>query len=114
MLFGKPKLFTASKASSANKRVVPGCEELALAIIGFPAATAAAKSPPDMLPNANGKLLGPKTTTPPSRAAYIDLIFVCVSIVGDIQDRFRTALAASRNWFIVRGNSIPPRRVSFG
>ena len=71
-------------AQTASSRVVPGCEVLALAITGQPAAMAAAKSPPAMLLNANGKLFGPNTSTGPS-AAWQERIFSCVSIVGSRQ-----------------------------
>ena len=61
MLVSRAALF----ARTANRMVVAGCDELALAMTGLPAAIAAAKSPPAMLLKANGKLLGPKTHTGP-------------------------------------------------
>ena len=61
---------------------------------GLPAAMAATKSPPATLLKANGKLLGPNTTTGPPSGAYIDLMFDFVSIVAWHHDRSRTTAAA--------------------
>ena len=60
--------FVLAPAVSANSCVVPGWTGFALAITGFSAAIAAAKSPPAQTLNAKGKLFGPNTTTGPMGA----------------------------------------------
>ena len=92
---------------------MPGCEVLALAITGLPAAIAAAKSPPATLLKANGKLFGPKTQTGPIEARQLR-IFDFVSIVGSAQEPSRAAAAAWRNWLVVRGSSTSFNRGALG
>ena len=101
---GIPVACAASKAASAKSCVVRGCEECPLAITGFPAATAAAKSPPAALLNAKGKLFGPNTATGPS-GPNIERMFALVSIVAAVQVPSRAAAAACRSWLDVRGSS---------
>jgi hypothetical protein len=60
---------------------------------GFPAAIAAAKSPPEALPKAKGKLLGPKTQTGPSDPKHERMLFA-VSMTGCLQLPVRAARAA--------------------
>ncbi len=110
---GSPASLAASWASSAKRRVVPGCELLALAITGLPAATAAAKSPPAALLKANGKLLGPKTQTGPIGASRERMLSL-VSMVGSAHEPSRAAAAARRSWFVVRGSSTSARRGALG
>ena len=93
---------------------MPGWEELALAITGQPAPTAAAKSPPETLLKARGKLFGPKTATPPSRARYMERMPLPVSMVGRLQERARAEAAAWRSWPVVRGSSISASRGAAG
>ena len=83
----------ASCAVSASSRVVPGCELLALAITGLPAAMAAAKSPPAALLKAKGKLFGPNTQTGPI-ASYCERMPSFVSSVASRHDSSRAAAAA--------------------
>src|SRR5690606_12971977 len=72
-------------------------------------AMAAAKSPPDTLPKAKGKLLGPKTQTGPSGPKQ-DRIPALVSIVAIAQSPDRQAAAAARSWLLVRGSSTSASR----
>ena len=72
---------------------MPGCEVLALAITGLPAAIAAAKSPPLALLKASGKLFGPKTTTGPMGPSIERMLFFA-SIVGSAHEPSRAAAAA--------------------
>src|SRR5687768_12219892 len=94
-------------------RVVLGWELLALAMTGLPAAIAAAKSPPEMLLKANGKLFGPKTHTAPSGAKYERMLFF-VSMVAAHHDPSRAAAAACRSWLVVRGSSTSASRGDLG
>src|SRR3954468_3199511 len=90
---GSPASAIAANASSAIILVVAGCSGWPLAITGFPAATAAAKSPPDTAENANGKLFGPNTTTGPIAAKH-DRLFALTSIVGSAHEPSSEAAAA--------------------
>jgi len=94
---GRRFSFSASRASSAKSLVVPGCPGFALAMTGFPDATAAAKSPPAAGLKANGKLLGPKMTTGPPSGPCLERRLFLVSIVARHQERSRQAAAAWRN-----------------
>ena len=60
------------------------------------AAIAAAKSPPDALPNANGKLLGPNTATGPMAPKH-ERMFVAESMIGIRHVSSRAACAACRS-----------------
>ncbi len=106
---GRPDSATAAKAASASRRVVPGCELLALAITGFPAAIAATKSPPATLLKAKGKLLGPNTHTGPIGASTERMLSL-VSIVGSAHEPSSTAAAPCRSCPVVRGSSTSARR----
>ena len=77
------------------------------------AAIAAAKSPPETLPKAKGKLFGPITTTGPipDRALRI---FAFVSRIGVRQFSVRAACAARRSWFVVGGGSTSGGPGDFG
>ena len=97
MADGRPRACRIFRAMSAISRVVPGCPVLALAITGLPAAIAAAKSPPEAELKANGKLLGPNTTTGASNGPRIDRIFDPVSIVARRHEPSRAAAAACLN-----------------
>ena len=97
MAGGRPLAEAASNAASAKIFVVPGCPLLALAITGLPAAMAAAKSPPAAELKANGKLLGPNTTTGPPRGPYSERISLPVSMVALVHERSRVAAAACRS-----------------
>ena len=63
---------------------------------GFPAAIAAAKSPPEALPKAKGKLLGPKTQIGHSGPKQARMLLV-VSMTGFFQLPDRAAAAAWRS-----------------
>src|SRR5262245_19352102 len=93
---GIPAARAAACASSARRRVVPGCDVLALAMTGLPAAMAAAKSPPLALLKANGKLFGPNTTTGPIGPNIERMLFLA-SIVGRAQAPLLAAAAACRS-----------------
>ena len=110
---GRPAAVAAACASSARRRVVPGCELLAFAITGLPAASAAAKSPPATLLKANGKLFGPKTQTGPM-AASTERMPSLLSIVGSAHEPSRAAAAACRSCPVVRGSSTSASRGAFG
>ena len=92
---------------------MPGCELLAFAITGLPAASAAAKSPPATLLKANGKLFGPKTQTGPMGASTERMLSL-VSIVGSAHEPSRAAAAAWRSCPVVRGSSTSASRGAFG
>ncbi len=97
------------RVNAASEVSFERVEVLALAITGQPAAIDAAKSPPAILLNANGKLFGPNTHTGPI-AVWHERIFNWVSMVGIRQLPVRAARAAERNWPVVRGNSMSARR----
>ena len=113
MAAGSPASAAARAACSARSRVVSGWRGWALAITGLPAAIAAAKSPPEALPKARGKLFGPKTATGPM-APYCVRIPAAVSMTGRVQSALRAAAAAWRSWPQVLGSSPERRRGSSG
>ena len=84
--------------------MVAGWDGCPLAMTGLPAASAAAKSPPAIPLNANGKLFGPMTSTGPI-AACTARMPAFVSIVGSAQEPSRQAAAACLSCPVVRGSS---------
>ena len=108
-----PVSCAAACANSAINFVVPGCEVFALAMTGLPAAMAAAKSPPEALLKAKGKLFGPKTMTGPIGSSMLRM-FCLESIVGMAHEPSFAATAACRSWFVVRGSSLSASRGDAG
>ena len=80
---------------------------------GLPAAIAAAKSPPEALPKANGKLLGPKTTTGPMLCS-MERMLALLSMTGLVHEAVKAASAAWRSWLTVRGISTSAKRGDVG
>jgi len=60
--------------------------------------------------NANGKLLGPKTTTGPPSGPYFERMLTLASMVAWHHDRSRAAAAPWRIWLTARGSSTWLRR----
>ena len=72
----------AAWASSAKSRVVPGCDVLALAMTGLPAAMAAAKSPPRGAVEGERKVVRPEDDDRADRRRSSERMLCLVSIVG--------------------------------